>query len=861
MGCRVFTPFSVALAVVALVWLHSLSKRVDRLQRRIDEAGIPGVSPVGRAEAVPGSEAEAEREKGPGAISRAHRTEPSRGGLLGRLRGKARRRERPADPAVRPNWMVWLGGISVALAGVFLVKYSIEQGLLTPWARVAVALAAGIAMHALSEFLVRKTGRGHPAFAALAAAGSITLSAAALGALHLYELVPPLVAFAFLAAVSLATMALALRHGPVLAALGLMGGYAVPVLVGGDSDRALEVLVYSLIVSAAALLTVRYLRRAWIWWGVLAGSLFWWLASVGANSAHGYRGFYLALVAFALIHLPEVEWRQWLGLRPGPAPAAGRAASQRGAAGMQLTLGLLLLVLAQGVSIATEPFSALSAAGWLPLVVALFAAARLRRVPGALLWGSLAVQAAGWLAAGLSLRRSGLGWESKFAADAAGLAVYAACSAALYTALACWSLRSRPSSPVWGALATASPVCWLAVAYALSTDAAVSRAWAAAGVSLGLCYTAAGWALARSRLAAVAPWCVVGCSAAYSLAVAMLFRDAGLTLALALQAAPLAWIAGRFGTVLVSWMTKGVLAAVVARLTLNPSLPAYSEGEHWTLWTYGGSTLAATLAGWLARPVPRLRRWIEAGAAHLLVLTGWVVTRDFVYDGDVFSADYGFREASIHTAVWGALGLVYYLRSQASGHVGPVYLWAGRLLLSMSLANYCLVLFVLNPFVTHEPFTDTRIWNGLLLAFGAPVLLACLATRVCERRGARIAGPVAAVALFAFVSFEIRHLWQAGLSSVQPASDGEMATYSVVWLAMAVAGVLAGGLRYGQRVYRVGMALLAVTVCKVFLFDMSGLTGLLRAGSFMGLGLSLLALAYLHQRFARSAAAPGGTAS
>ena len=42
-------------------------------------------------------------------------------------------------------------------------------------------------------------------------------------------------------------------------------------------------------------------------------------------------------------------------------------------------------------------------------------------------------------------------------------------------------------------------------------------------------------------------------------------------------------------------------------------------------------------------------------------------------------------------------------------------------------------------------------------------------------------------------------------------------------------------------------ALLLMVVAKLFLVDMAGLEGLWRVASFMGLGLSLLALAYLYQ--------------
>jgi uncharacterized membrane protein len=76
-------------------------------------------------------------------------------------------------------------------------------------------------------------------------------------------------------------------------------------------------------------------------------------------------------------------------------------------------------------------------------------------------------------------------------------------------------------------------------------------------------------------------------------------------------------------------------------------------------------------------------------------------------------------------------------------------------------------------------------------------------------------------------------------------------TYSVVWLLMAVGTMLLGTLRGHKALYRGGLALLALVILKIFFVDMAGLTGLLRALSFMGLGLSLLGLAFVHQYLGR----------
>jgi uncharacterized membrane protein len=42
--------------------------------------------------------------------------------------------------------------------------------------------------------------------------------------------------------------------------------------------------------------------------------------------------------------------------------------------------------------------------------------------------------------------------------------------------------------------------------------------------------------------------------------------------------------------------------------------------------------------------------------------------------------------------------------------------------------------------------------------------------------------------------------------------------------------------------------MLAVVILKIFLIDLSDLDGLLRVASFMGLGLALVGISFLHQR-------------
>jgi len=58
------------------------------------------------------------------------------------------------------RWLVWLGGVTLALAGVFLVKYAAEQGLLGPRARIFFGLVFSAALMAGGEWVRRNPKHG-----------------------------------------------------------------------------------------------------------------------------------------------------------------------------------------------------------------------------------------------------------------------------------------------------------------------------------------------------------------------------------------------------------------------------------------------------------------------------------------------------------------------------------------------------------------------------------------------------------------------------------------------------------------------------------------------------------------------------
>jgi uncharacterized membrane protein len=81
---------------------------------------------------------------------------------------------------------------------------------------------------------------------------------------------------------------------------------------------------------------------------------------------------------------------------------------------------------------------------------------------------------------------------------------------------------------------------------------------------------------------------------------------------------------------------------------------------------------------------------------------------------------------------------------------------------------------------------------------------------------------------------------------------------SMAWLVYAIVLLLLGVSKKRGGLRWASLVLLLLTIGKVFLFDLGHLEGLLRAASVAGLGVSLLLVSVLYQRFVfrRPAATP-----
>ena len=142
--------------------------------------------------------------------------------------------------------------------------------------------------------------------------------------------------------------------------------------------------------------------------------------------------------------------------------------------------------------------------------------------------------------------------------------------------------------------------------------------------------------------------------------------------------------------------------------------------------------------------------------------------------------------------------------------------------------------------------------NLLLLGYALPAVLALLLSyAVAGRRRAAYANTIAAGALvlaLSYVTFEIRRLYHGPVLTSGATSGAEQYTYSIAWLAFGVVLLGIGIVFNSQRARLASAVVIALTILKAFLIDMSTLTGVYRALSFMCLGLVLVAIGWLYQR-------------
>ncbi|HET9334963.1 MAG TPA: DUF2339 domain-containing protein, partial [Sphingomicrobium sp.] len=228
---------------------------------------------------------------------------------------------------------IWAGGITLAVAGMLIVKLSIEAGLLSPSVRVIMGSIFGLLLIGAAELALRQEERvrDERVRQALSGAGIASLYASIMVAGSVYHLIDPFVAMLGAAAVTALALGLSLRFGAPSALHGLAGGLAAPALIGSDAPNVPLLSLY-LALAVGGLTTVSRSQR-WAWLGIsaLVGGFGWGMLLMlgGALSAPDTISvaLYLLLIGVALPMLGFAGgWQDRMRLVAAIAAAAQMAA-------------------------------------------------------------------------------------------------------------------------------------------------------------------------------------------------------------------------------------------------------------------------------------------------------------------------------------------------------------------------------------------------------------------------------------------------------------------------------------------------------------------------------------------------------
>ncbi|HUX78403.1 MAG TPA: DUF2339 domain-containing protein [Alphaproteobacteria bacterium] len=783
---------------------------------------------------------------------------------------------------------IWIGGIALVLAGVFMVKYSIETGLFSPSVRLVLAGIFGIFLLFAGNWIHNKPdiANGVRISQALSGAGIADLYVCLFAATSLYHLVPSLIGFIGMAVVTAIAVVLSLRQGAPIALLGLIGGFLTPALIGSQEPNAPFLFMYLYFVLAGLFTVIRKKN----WWllsiPAVLGAFVWVLLWLGTNySPHDglWLGLFLIAVSITIV-------------------LTSKKAMEEGTIDFKLSTTLNVLSMAGAVllmsAVAVKSnfgeiewglFGFLAAGG---IVLSYYN----QKLYGFIPWISMiinAVMLSTWtgtdpatftlILTGFALLFTvssyGLMWKSPHPVLMATLSGVSSIAYYLltYGKFHNWLEGGLDSPEIW----QISPHLWSSLAFGLFV----------LSVSIVTQVLNAGKWDDEKRQKVLSIFTLTAV-AFFSIALTIELQKEFLTIALALEVLAVSWInrhvhikilrfvagllAVLFGILLIPHILLQLILlsnALTSEKILALSsfnwpvfLPAYPKGllgflqeniptVSWSLLHLGLPALTFASSSILLRLQKdnRLVSAFEVTSISLFAVLAYYLTRHAFHIGeDLLFANTQIIERSVITNIFFLLGLACF--------------WVGRKfkrnaisLSGLALSGLALFrityfdLLVDNPLWSHQFIGPFPIFNTLLLVYGLPMVWLMLANKELPKMGResylRYTDSFLCILALAFVSFSVRQFYQGEYLDGKITSNAEIYTYSVAWLLMGIGLLFFGVLWQDKTLRAASLAFMILAVGKVFLYDAAELTGLFRVFSFLGLGMSLLGLSWFYTRF------------
>jgi hypothetical protein len=796
----------------------------------------------------------------------------------------------PATPKKQRTSQEWewlIGGkllnriaaVALVLGVSFFLKYAIDRNWISEWMQIGIGIGAGAALLVGAAQMHK---RGFQIFAqGLVGAGIAILYLSVYASFNFYSLVSQPVAFLMMGAVTVVTFYQAFRYDSlVVSILGWAGGFATPFLLSTGEANAAGLFTYLTLLDVG-ILAVIVVRRQWFALLPLAFAATYlifilWLDSTGGrdNEITGaisvtafwllfhaldvYRSrreepstwtferiiacFNAVLFSLSFYQLLDGTYHGWMGglTLIGAAVYAASAfilsrnsERARGAIVQYGVAALVLLICATELQFGS--FTAIYCYAAEIILIAFLS----RRKNGEMLW-----------------------------AGAVALLVWAT-FALLFTDNALFMNEVEGYRPVLNQRF---------LAFMFLIGAAFAGIYRAPG-------TDRSWTpLARGILHAV--W-VALLALLLPLEINDAMRHAG-DAAETLMRRHLQYLTGP--AIGIAWALYGALLVHFARARRNPvifagaaivgllatlvtaswNLGGYLPIEWFTTiinWHFAASLLTVVCLAWMARTYDGIEG--AFGKIAQVFTAGWILVGFAAITAEVVdtfgkmirtaSEDGGdsFERLMILAALWTIYGVVVFWIG--SRQIRSVPLIAGLVLVCAGWLTAVLRGIAFEPITVFNPIVNMRV--GTMVAIGAGLVgMRIIADRATDLRPWLTPIPpvlriLTALLLLTLVTGEIRDYFEKAIAYQNP----ELATtelenikqlmLSAAWLGFSIT-LMAYGIMGRERILRVlAIVLFGLAILKIFIYDLSFLETLYRIFSFIGLGLILLAVSYLYQKY------------
>jgi uncharacterized membrane protein len=853
------------LGIVALVQISGLNTKIAKLRREMEALEVaepaavqkpsmppaPGtVVPVAEAEDMPLSKVPEAKALDSGAEQvERDSSQPS---------PPSQSPRRDVEKAIASRWFVWVGGAAVALGGLLFVKYAHDNGLIPPILRVVIGLVFGGALVAAGEWLRQRADDVAKSYvpAALSAAGLTISFGVVYAAYALYDILSPGVCFPLLVVLGLGALWLSRRQGPFIAALGLVGSYAAPALVPSDHPSAWGFFAFLLVIVAASLHELR--NRNW-WWlgfaalgGATAWALLWIHGGIFEPSHVAPTGLFALLMGAAATLIPR--GRGILAAEMGTLADPASIAPPMGVALAGLAGGAVVLVGlvwqsqhgTLGLLLFAVGMLAITGFGWLrDGMVAAPLAAAIVSVLTLMAWPDVGFHEWAMDERGVWSTIPGKLEPFRFR-NAMFLALIT------FTAVGLAGVFRRTEKRPWAALAAASAVVYLFGTWARADSVQPTLQWIiSAALLVGVLTFVADRVKGR-----VAEILLVGTALLALFAIDRASDGVWQTLATAGLAATFALATRRLPLLWVAAIAAAIASLAAVRLFVGREFWGDPQGlflgPHWVLYGYGIPAALFWLSSrWLKEDIFTRHRTALEGLALGLAISLVSLELRVLIGGGITTDGMGLLEMSAHALAW--LGAAYGLAYRQSIFSSFVSLWGARVLLAASCLVFFMGLTVRNPVITGDAVEGGVFVNSLWLAYLAPVALLALMARKVQGLGIEKLrngmGAFALTLLVAFVTLQVKRLFQDETLDASFISDAESYSVSAAWIATAIAIFVAGIGLDRQTIRLGGLAFLSLAIVKVLLFDLFELGGLWRIASVIGLGLCLIGVGWLYTHY------------